>query len=495
MPTTLQEALAVFARTRNSAIVPALLELGEQALAGFTPPQARKNIDFHRTWLAMAGDPLARSWHLKMLMAQLPKLYEGEEKPYGEKSDAVIDRLKAYEAVPPDGRIARAVLDLLELDPPEFPHFDAVLGRVLALHGDETTEATLRKIAPKYWDNPTYAEVGIPQRVFPKCVALSAAEAAVYGSIRRVARPDAEQLLRMVYGAPHDDAPREVFSDVLLEEGDPRGEFIALQLREHRGLASETDIARAQALTRAHGKNWLGPLRPLVSRAELRRGFLWRIDLAGSWSAKAAAWEELAHHPSLSTLEELRPGQARSKLVVPFLRSGALRALRFVSVGDPLLLEAVKGAKLPSLEGLDQVDTPAAVALAAEDPRITRVGVTRLNAATQLKKWPEELRARLVTVTCWDELGKAMKLFDLLPDLQELNCSYRGEMSISRSSPHRLRVEPHPVSLDLKGLPRGVKVVEITASAAFCKKTAKAYPRLEIVARRPASGVVSNPKG
>jgi uncharacterized protein (TIGR02996 family) len=67
-------------------------------------------------------------------------------------------------------------------------------------------------------------------------------------------------LLRAVYDAPEDDAPRAVLADYLIERGDPRGELIALQLGE-RSAAGEK---RALTLIRKYQKAWLGPLAPYV---------------------------------------------------------------------------------------------------------------------------------------------------------------------------------------------------------------------------------------
>ena len=57
-------------------------------------------------------------------------------------------------------------------------------------------------------------------------------------------------LLAAVYAAPLDDAPRLVYSDFLQDRGDPRGDFIALQLAGRD----------ASALVAEHGARWLGDL-------------------------------------------------------------------------------------------------------------------------------------------------------------------------------------------------------------------------------------------
>lgn len=75
-----------------------------------------------------------------------------------------------------------------------------------------------------------------------------------------------EQLLRAVLQAPDDDAPRLVYADALLEQGDPRGALIAAQLGpEDEGLVT--------ALLEEHQARWV----PETSRGlavRFARGFV-----------------------------------------------------------------------------------------------------------------------------------------------------------------------------------------------------------------------------
>lgn len=79
-----------------------------------------------------------------------------------------------------------------------------------------------------------------------------------------------EDLLAEIFAAPDDDGPRAVYADWLSERGDPRGEFITLQLR---GI----DLARQAELIAQHGRAFAGALEPFVYRKAPRifeRGFL-----------------------------------------------------------------------------------------------------------------------------------------------------------------------------------------------------------------------------
>ena len=48
-----------------------------------------------------------------------------------------------------------------------------------------------------------------------------------------------ESLFAAVYARPADDGARQVLADALQELGDPRGEFISLQLQSRRTQRSE----------------------------------------------------------------------------------------------------------------------------------------------------------------------------------------------------------------------------------------------------------------
>lgn len=64
----------------------------------------------------------------------------------------------------------------------------------------------------------------------------------------------ADDFLADIAANPDDDALKGVFADWLLERGDPRGELMTLQLKEHR---SDEDLSREALLVRTHFKHWL----------------------------------------------------------------------------------------------------------------------------------------------------------------------------------------------------------------------------------------------
>lgn len=106
-----------------------------------------------------------------------------------------------------------------------------------------------------------------------------------------------DRLFAAVYAAPRDDIARMVLADALQQRGDPRGEFIALQLRRF-------DVARQCELIDAHGHAWLGNLAGFVLPGQRRydRGFLISCPLA---KLRAEQIEELAQYPEWATLERI----------------------------------------------------------------------------------------------------------------------------------------------------------------------------------------------
>src|SRR5579883_907341 len=92
-------------------------------------------------------------------------------------------------------------------------------------------------------------------------------------------------LLEAIYANPDDDGPRLVYMDRLLERGDRRGEFIALQMRAATTALSDDELARARALLRAHRRQWVPA--PVLARIDgtafrFERGFLARCRLRQS---------------------------------------------------------------------------------------------------------------------------------------------------------------------------------------------------------------------
>ena len=87
---------------------------------------------------------------------------------------------------------------------------------------------------------------------------------------------DEVALLDAVVGAPHEDGPRLVYADWLLQRGDPRGELITLQCALANGDPDAPDpaiLAREQELLADDA--YAVPLRAITDATfERRRGFV-----------------------------------------------------------------------------------------------------------------------------------------------------------------------------------------------------------------------------
>jgi uncharacterized protein (TIGR02996 family) len=91
-----------------------------------------------------------------------------------------------------------------------------------------------------------------------------------------------EAFERAILETPDDPASFAAYADWLFEQGDPRGEFMQVQLAledEQRPATERTQFREREAeLLTAHQAEWLGPLAPFllsgeqVDRAEYVRG-------------------------------------------------------------------------------------------------------------------------------------------------------------------------------------------------------------------------------
>jgi uncharacterized protein (TIGR02996 family) len=174
-----------------------------------------------------------------------------------------------------------------------------------------------------------------------------------------------DDLLAQIAAAPDDDAPRAVYADLLLQRGDPRGEFIQLQL-EH------ADSDREHELLRTHEAAWNDAAGVRGAGASYQRGFIY--SLWGSPATIVASRDALRTQPivrlslepdgefaALATLPEL----ARIRTLT--LRAQRLSPSEFAPLPsrDLAALAAVPFVGLRSLEiGGWAIDDAGGVALA-----------------------------------------------------------------------------------------------------------------------------------
>ena len=146
-------------------------------------------------------------------------------------------------------------------------------------------------------------------------VSFNEAEAVPWQPVTTEARADEPNLLAAVHADLDDDDARAVYADALAERGDPRGEFINLQL---------ADVAparkRARELLKANGADWIDPdLDQVTSSYQYRRGFLEIMTLARSSAAPDDVWERAKASPQLATVRIVHRGSSSNRHHQDFL--------------------------------------------------------------------------------------------------------------------------------------------------------------------------------
>ena len=168
--------------------------------------------------------------------------------------------------------------------------------------------------------------------------------------------PLTESLFAAVYADPDRDEPRSVLADHLIELGDPRGEFIALQLA--RARTGGTPSQRERALLKAHGAKWTGHLERIFAKTdrEFARGFLARGRAEGQWKIGSPAKHAMPSMIGLvewSTVEGYACPNYYDDRVVPLAElfsAPAMRSLRVLhNIPANIAVEIEKSATPPPL--------------------------------------------------------------------------------------------------------------------------------------------------
>lgn len=180
--------------------------------------------------------------------------------------------------------------------------------------------------------------------------------------------PSEAALWEAVYDDPESDAPRLVLADALIQRGDPRGEFINLQLRAAGG---EKPAPEEKELLRRFGQVWLGELQFMLAYPVFRRGFVAEAKYVGNhWDHQFAprAWATLEalefEHKNIDVHHLLRPALLRLKkshgLSGRLIERAAERGLRLslehagvVAPYEPILDPTLRSSVLPRLTRCD----------------------------------------------------------------------------------------------------------------------------------------------
>ncbi|HVH98151.1 MAG TPA: TIGR02996 domain-containing protein [Enhygromyxa sp.] len=155
-----------------------------------------------------------------------------------------------------------------------------------------------------------------------------------------------DELLAAILANPQVDEHRRVYADWLSERGDPRGEFILLQLMEHDRRATKLSRERARQLIRMHAKAWLGPLDHVLDRKSVvfERGFPIRAVCKPGLRKPERYFGE----PSWATFEHL------SDPPLALLRQPNVVALRSISLHRDQVQQLLRDPQpLPNVAALE----------------------------------------------------------------------------------------------------------------------------------------------
>jgi len=348
--------------------------------------------------------------------------------PWPAAATAARKRVDVLLAHRPSPRISHALVSVLTRRLYDTRAGEQVARRIVAGLLAQRDPAVTRYLAAHGTPRAMGALLGKPR---PEVPALAPDDAAALARITALATPDtrgAETLLAAVYASPTEDGPREVLADALA--GDPRGEFIALQLADHRGAGTDKTRARARALLRAAGTTWLGGIRDEVEPYYLQyaRGFPAVVSLMGETPPFAA--------PGWATVEELE--LIRSELTVAPQLRGLRRLIKVPA-------ESVGAIDLPNpalLEELVIVGDPAPLAKVRTPLRPTRLGFAYTEpirvyyAARDLARWPIAKRVTALRIddASLENLGIAHSCLSVGPALASVYLT--GERAIRSGVPH-----------------------------------------------------------
>lgn len=202
-----------------------------------------------------------------------------------------------------------------------------------------------------------------------------------------------DELAAAVYANPDDDAPRLAYATFLSEHGDPRGDFIRLQIAATRRSLTHDETTTVTRLLDQHLRTWLGPIQRGVdswlssSVPRYERGFV--VACRISSSAK-----DYSHEAAWHTVRELA-----GRIDHPVMY--ALRRLSEVGVEDVAQLCAGGTLALESLEvsvGRVPEELERLATILRETsalPRLRELGIERFNWNEQPS--PKDALALLVT--------------------------------------------------------------------------------------------------
>lgn len=351
------EALLDAWRIHRSPILTRLVSRVSVRLEAELPAiHGASRAESQRQWLAVAA---------KRCSADLPRLLSSLTDTMFRATDALA-RLRAIDNWPLDPRCARGALRHLERPglwasstrpfwlalfdfiaahaDIEVAHaLDDVISRFDAILVNAYTDLTatrrwfvtqMRSARDRIRDTEEVRDGSreLPASTMKLCQAIEARLESLEAPVR--------SLLSEIASSPDDDAPRQVYADLLLERGDPRGELIALQL-------ADRDRARQQELIKEHGEKWLDPLDLITTPAAVRfeRGFLVDVHTVYVIDPKA-----VKGHSLWSTVKRLHLSADR---LPSFVNDPIMRSIKHLGANDAQPILELLSLPKPTLSSRD----------------------------------------------------------------------------------------------------------------------------------------------
>jgi uncharacterized protein (TIGR02996 family) len=193
-----------------------------------------------------------------------------------------------------------------------------------------------------------------------------------------------DTFLQAIIDDPDDDGLRLVYADWLEERGDPRGEFIRVQIDLARTPEDDPRRgeleARERELLNEHEADWAGLIPRCVNQRRFQRGFVAGIEIAAKAFSETATLFRLFPIQHLSVLGPFRLGKTplRKMATSPHLARLASLSIRggYYAVGPDEVVALANSPYLGRLTTLglyDNVVGPGGMAAIAASPHLSRL--------------------------------------------------------------------------------------------------------------------------
>ncbi|MDQ3338350.1 MAG: TIGR02996 domain-containing protein [Myxococcota bacterium] len=320
--TLLARLLDEWRATFDDALVGPILALGEHLAKTRPPLRARTQA------------ALEVAWHARLTQGDPSDIDVLLDTPWPKNDRAVRQRLAALAIAPPDPRYPPK---LLAVYGSQRAH-EIAISNVIKRAPTQQLDVLLEGYRKTAFGGARAALERVKRR---PCDLHLLAEAK-----RAIASPPEQRMETALLANPSDTATRAVIADELQAAGDPRGEFIALQLAVAEGTASDAAKRRAAKLLAANIEAWLRPFPNAVSAAcRFERGF----PIAVVSTAAGRSLDRAIDSPAWSTVEALTIDGRDADVVRLLSKMPLLRAL---ATCDDVLEQLARRGPFPSLRSL-----------------------------------------------------------------------------------------------------------------------------------------------